>query len=45
MDETDRRVITMIADAAKTGMLQKLSEHGAWIIKGKYTDCPFTQVK
>ena len=45
MDETDRRVITMIADAAKTGMLQKLSEHGAWIIKGKYTDCPFTQGK
>ena len=45
MDETDRRVITMIADAAKTGMLQKLSEHGAWIIKGKYTDCQFTQGK
>ena len=35
----------MIADAATTGMLQKLSEHGAWIIKGKYTDCPFTQGK
>ena len=33
----------MIADAATTGMLQKLSEHGAWIIKGKYTDCQFTQ--
>ena len=36
MDERDRRVTTMIADAATTGMLQKLSEHGAWIIKGKY---------
>ena len=45
MDDRDRRLITMIADAATTGMLQRLSEHGAWIIKGKYTGCQFAQWK
>ena len=45
MDAGDRRLITMISDAATTGMLQRLSEHGAWIIKGKYTSCQFAQWK
>ena len=34
MDAGDRRLITMISDVAATCMLQRLSEHGAWSIKG-----------
>ena len=45
MDERDRKLITTIADATTTGMLQRHSEHGAWIIKGKYTGCQFAHGK
>ena len=35
MDAGDRRLIAMMSDAATTDMLQRLSDHGAWIVKGK----------
>ena len=45
IDERDRKFITTIADTVTTGMLQRPSEHGAWVIKGKYTGCQFAQGK
>ena len=35
----------MLADAATTGMLQRLSEHGVWNIEGKYAGGQSAQEK
>ena len=45
MDTGDRRLITMISDVAATGMLQRLSEHGAWSIKSKNTGVSNAQLE